>query len=59
MSSASMESTLADAGLEALRLANPAARALPLLQALAGRRTGVVGVRSYDDRCVGVRIDAP
>jgi Beta-ketoacyl synthase, N-terminal domain len=56
---AGTESTLADPGLEALRLANPAARALPLLQALAMQCAGVVGIRSYDDRCLGIRVDAP
>jgi hypothetical protein len=59
MCAASVESTLSDPGLEALRRANPAARALPLLQALAGRHVGIIGVRSYDDRCIGLRIDAP
>ena len=35
-------STMADAGLEALRLSNPAARALPLLQLLAQGRAGTL-----------------
>ncbi|HEX7380680.1 MAG TPA: beta-ketoacyl synthase chain length factor [Nevskiaceae bacterium] len=35
-------STLPDAGLEALRLGNPAARALPLLAAVARKRAAVV-----------------
>ena len=56
---ASTELTLDDSGLETLRLANPAARALPLLQLLATRRPGVVGVRAYDDRCIGIQIQAP
>ncbi len=52
------EDTMRDAGLEELRRANPAARALPLLQALAARRSGVIGVRQYDDRCIGIRVEA-
>jgi hypothetical protein len=51
------ESTLDDAGLEALRQANPAARSLPLLQSIAARRSGVVGIRAYDDRFLGVRVE--
>jgi len=56
---ATAEKTMADAGLEALRRTNPAARALPLLQLLAQKRSGIVGIRSYDDRFLGVRIEAP
>jgi hypothetical protein len=56
---ATTEQTMADAGLEALRSANPAARALPLLQMLALRRFGIVGIRAYDDRFLGVRLEAP
>ncbi|HKE44746.1 MAG TPA: beta-ketoacyl synthase chain length factor [Steroidobacteraceae bacterium] len=56
---ASTESTLQDPQLEALRRGNPAAGALPLLEALARRRPAEIGVRAYDDRCIGVRIDTP
>jgi len=52
------ETTLDDAGLETLRLANPAARSLPLLQAVAAQRSGIVGIRAYDDRILGVRVEA-
>ena len=56
---ATAESPMADRGLEALRLANPATRALPLLQALAARRSGVVGIRAHDDQFIGIRVEAP
>jgi hypothetical protein len=56
---ASAELTLDDAGLEALRLANPATRALPLLRMLAARRSDIVGVRAYDERCIGIHVEAP
>jgi hypothetical protein len=46
---------LADAGLEALRQANPAARSLPLLCALAGQRWGRVALPS-GDRAVAVEV---
>lgn len=52
------ENTMRDEGLEELRRANPAARALPLLAAMAARRSGVIGVRQYDDRCIGIRVEA-
>ena len=52
------EDTMRDKGLEELRRANPAARALPLLEALATQRSGVIGVRQYDDRCIGIRVEA-
>jgi len=39
---AGVETTLDDAGLEGLRRANPAARALPLLRLLAARQSGAV-----------------
>jgi hypothetical protein len=51
------ETTLDNAGLETLRLANPAARSLPLLQAVAARRSGIVGIRAYDDLFLGVRVE--
>lgn len=52
------EDTMRDKGLEELRRANPAARALPLLEALATQRSGVIGVRQYDDRYIGIRVEA-
>ena len=56
---ASTELTLDDPGLEALRLTNPATRALPLLQRLATRSPGIVGIRAYGDRCLGICVEAP
>jgi Beta-ketoacyl synthase, N-terminal domain len=55
---ASNEDTMRDEGLEELRRANPAARALPLLEALAAQRSSVIGVRQYDARCIGIRVEA-
>lgn len=55
---ASGESAMDDPGLETLRQANPAARSLPLLQAVAARRSGIVGIRAYDDRFLGVRVES-
>nr|UXE46154.1 hypothetical protein Hi04_10k_c5801_00012 [uncultured bacterium] len=42
------ESSMADGALELLRIGNPAARALPLLQLFAQRRGGVVGLRYFE-----------
>lgn len=56
---ATMEQRIDEPGLEALRRANPAARALPLLQSLAAKRAGVIGVREYDDRLLGIRVELP
>lgn len=56
---AAHETTLDDAALELLRQANPAARSLPLLQFIAARRVGIVGIRAYDDRFLGVRVEEP
>ncbi|HZF26489.1 MAG TPA: beta-ketoacyl synthase chain length factor [Steroidobacteraceae bacterium] len=53
------EATMHDPKLEALRQANPAMRALPLLQAFAASRPACIGVREYDDRCLGIRINTP
>jgi hypothetical protein len=47
---------LAGAALEALRLDNPAARALPLLEALAGRHTATVVLDYLDDLRVRVHV---
>lgn len=57
--SATTEQLMREPGLEALRRANPAARALPLLQSLATKRAGVIGVREYDDRLLGIRVELP
>lgn len=57
--SARTESDIDEPGLEALRRANPAARALPLLQSLAAQRAGVIGVREYHDRLLGIRVELP
>jgi Beta-ketoacyl synthase, N-terminal domain len=51
------EDMMEDEGLEELRRANPAARALPLLAAIAAQRSAVIGVRQYDDRCIGIRVE--
>ncbi|KAB0630976.1 beta-ketoacyl synthase chain length factor [Burkholderia stagnalis] len=50
---------LASPGLEALRTGNPAARALPLLDALAARRTTRVVLDYLDDTRVQVDIAMP
>ncbi|MFM0323240.1 beta-ketoacyl synthase chain length factor [Caballeronia glebae] len=49
--------TFADAGLEALRLSNPAARALPLLEALARGAASNVVLDYLDDTRLAVDID--
>lgn len=51
--------TLASPGLEALRAGNPAARALPLLAALAARRPASVVLDYLDDTRVRVDIALP
>ena len=51
--------TIADSGLEALRVGNPAARALPLLQALAREAAGEVLLPTVSDRVLRVRLEAP
>ena len=56
---AETEQRMDEPGLEALRRANPAARALPLLQSLAAQRAGVIGVYEYDDRLLGIRVELP
>lgn len=53
---AQKEDTLSDATLEALRQSNPALRALPLLQALARRTSGVIGIRADANRLLGVEL---
>jgi hypothetical protein len=51
------ESTLADPGLEKLRRGNPAARALPLLVALANCRSSETVLPYLDNLSLRVRID--
>ncbi|MDB5969851.1 MAG: hypothetical protein JWQ90_2301 [Hydrocarboniphaga sp.] len=51
--------TIAEAGLEALRVGNPAARALPLLQALARGIAGEVLLPTVGDRVLRVRLATP
>lgn len=53
------ESTLAEKSLEQLRLGNPAARALPLLQALAMRHSGAVILPMGHDVNLHVELRAP
>lgn len=52
-------SALADAGLEALRVSNPAARALPLLEAIAASRTASVVLDYLDDTQLAVDVESP
>lgn len=47
---------LNDAGLEALRLGNPAARSLPLLAAIAKGAGGSVGIQGIDDAIVAIDV---
>jgi hypothetical protein len=56
---ATAEHTMTDPGLESLRRTNPAARSLPLLQMISTARSGIVGIRSYEDRFLGIRVEAP
>ncbi|MDR5782457.1 beta-ketoacyl synthase chain length factor [Caballeronia sp. LZ065] len=51
-------SALADAALEALRVSNPAARALPLLEAIAASRTASVVLDYLDDMPLAVEIES-
>jgi hypothetical protein len=48
------ESHCANPALEALRLANPALRALPLFELLAARRAATVNLRGSGDSCVAL-----
>jgi len=48
-----------DAALEALRLSNPAARALPLLQLIARKQSGVVTLASTGSRNVQLQLHMP
>lgn len=55
---AATETTMNDAALEALRQNNPALRALPLLEALALRKSGVIGVKTDAAAVCGIKIEA-
>lgn len=50
---------LDDAALEALRVSNPAARALPLLEAIAASRTASVVLDYLDDTQLAVDVESP
>ncbi len=50
------ETTMQDAGLEALRRGVPAARGLPLLAALAGSRAGQIKIAYLDDNHLNIRV---
>jgi hypothetical protein len=57
LTDAAPETRLPEAALEQLRLGNPAARALPLLTALAQRRAANIQLPYLDDRGLSVRIE--
>ena len=50
------ESTMQDAGLEALRRGVPAARCLPLLAALASGKTTQIGIAYFGDNHLNLRV---
>ncbi|MDO8990246.1 MAG: beta-ketoacyl synthase chain length factor [Sideroxyarcus sp.] len=50
------ETTMQDAGLEALRCGVPAARALPLLAALAGGKEAQLSIAYFSDNHLSVRV---
>ncbi len=50
------ETTMPDAGLEALRLGVPAARGLPLLAALAGGKPAQISIDYLDDNHLDIRV---
>jgi len=50
------ESTLTDSSLESLRLANPAARSLPLMQLLAAGQGGEVNLPYMNDQLLNIQI---
>ncbi|HEU4531371.1 MAG TPA: beta-ketoacyl synthase chain length factor [Steroidobacteraceae bacterium] len=56
---ADTETQLPDPTLERLRRANPAARVLPLLCAIARGSEELVGLRAQSGRIVGVRVSRP
>lgn len=51
-----LETSCSDAALEALRLSNPAARSLPLLQLLACKQAGTVNLPTTHDRRLQVQL---
>jgi len=53
------ENTMADASLEFLRQTIPAARALPLLQAIASRQAGAVALAYLDGAHLAVEVGLP
>jgi len=52
------ESLLADATMESLRLANPAARSLPLMHLLATGRGGEVNLPCTNNQLLNIRVGA-
>lgn len=50
------ETTMQDAGLEALRCGVPAARGLPLLSALASSKAAQVSIAYFDDNHLNIRV---
>ncbi|HZF15162.1 MAG TPA: beta-ketoacyl synthase chain length factor [Steroidobacteraceae bacterium] len=50
------ETPMSHPRLERLRLGNPAARVLPILEAVAKQESRTVGLRAEDDRLAGVRV---
>lgn len=50
------ETTMQDAGLEALRRGVPAARGLPLLAALAGGKPAQISIRYFDENHLDLRV---
>jgi hypothetical protein len=53
------ETKLEESALEQLRLGNPAARALPLIQMLAQQRTGSVVLPLREGANLGIELRAP
>jgi Beta-ketoacyl synthase, N-terminal domain len=56
LEAADTESILVDPGLESIRRGNPAARALPVLSALARRQSCLIGIRTESGALLGVRV---
>jgi hypothetical protein len=52
------ESTLEDSTLESLRLANPAARSLPLMHLLAAGHEGEVNLPYMNDQLLNIQVRA-
>lgn len=51
------ESQCSDAALETLRLANPAARCLPLLSLAANKSSDTINLPLSEDRCVSLKVE--